>query len=112
VEIEVVVAASDTGPGSLAPRPKPGPVFYFLTIVGCAMAFSILLWRFPPLWLRDTAVPRAVYDRLEIGKPACLTVHTGLLGVQWFDVEACGITKPNTGAVEPSALARSARMAI
>ena len=34
-------------------------------------------------------VPEAVFDRLSVGKAACVSLHHGLLGAPWYRVDAC-----------------------
>jgi hypothetical protein len=36
-------------------------------------------------------IPRVIYDRLEVGKPACVIQHPGFLGARWYEVEACNL---------------------
>ena len=34
-------------------------------------------------------IPAGTYDRLEVGKRACVIQHPGFLGARWFGVDAC-----------------------
>ena len=34
-------------------------------------------------------VPAAIYNRLAVGKPACVIQHPGFLGARWYEVDAC-----------------------
>lgn len=34
-------------------------------------------------------IPAAIYDRLQVGKPACVIQHPGFLGARWYGVDAC-----------------------
>jgi len=34
-------------------------------------------------------IPSAIFDRLKVGKPACVVQHPGFLGARWYGVGAC-----------------------
>lgn len=61
---------------------------------GSGLHYYVTLAPWPPEYNGSAGhegpeIPGAIYDRLAVGKPACLVRHPGFLRARWYGVDAC-----------------------
>lgn len=67
---------------------------------GTVNAIALDAWGPMPRGYQLSVSPDA-YDRLEIGRVACVHLHTGLLKARWFEVEVCPASTAASATVVP-----------